>query len=241
VPTTQADPDSAQAKDQAENKKINFFLYSLPPVLINMEVQTREAQMANTYYMYYTPGNDYERLAVKNAARYQEWGVDVRLVKIVNTGDWMTNCMSRSIDLHCLSTQTKGNIGLLDADAEPIKEPVLLKTLDDYDLCARYVPENDKSGRINVGVLLFGGDKGREILKQWSIKCREDWCKGIKVREQYYIADSVEEMGGVDAIKFFNLPPEYNVNKDDHAGSSSTVILHLMASRRMRRRIGGSL
>lgn len=196
-------------------------------------------------YIFATVGTPYQAMALNCLNSFRHWNLSNLIVQTQHfqRGDtWMHNCLARSIELNKLSKQYPDDyIGMLDADIVCLKQPDKLLTFEGdvavHDLAAddqQWL--NNKSARYSAGVIVFAPTAlGRACIDTWAFKCERDAQPGERTREQVYLHDAIEDVKrhGAD---IFNLGVNYNQPVSDE-----TVIVHHVASRRLRETMGGAL
>lgn len=198
--------------------------------------------MSTRLFLFYTDGNEYEEMAEECRRSFWRFGLVIQMAPMLRRDTWMQTCLTRSIGLHKLAQDYPNDtVGLVDADLKCLKPPDKLLNFKG-DVAVHDLGEDDphwidnKSARYSAGVLLFAPTLlGRSCLSNWAAQCENDLQPGERTREQVYLYDAITALrqnGG----KVFNIGVDYNQPVSD-----KTVIVHLVASRRMREKMGGAL
>ncbi len=196
----------------------------------------------NLFFTFFS-GKEYEDLARECVRSFHRFGLDVRMLDMPARGKWMKNCLSRAIILNDIAMDYPDcGIGLLDADLTCNQTPSkLLNFKSDvgvHDLTDIGRLPDDYCHRYSAGVTIFGGTSmGRACLGSWADLCRRDpeEASGVELREQRYLYKAIEFVRG-NGAKIENLGKNYN-----YAVESDVVILHHVASRRLRELSGGGI
>ncbi len=199
------------------------------------------------YYCLATKG-EYFKLACRCADSFRAYGLQVHLGLIQQGKTWMESCKCRARHL-CEAVdisfeQDLQIIGLLDSDLICQADPVLLKTQGDWDVAVHDLTDigrlpDHRSQRYSAGVLAFSLSKhGRECLRRWADLCDTDPEPTHELREQVYLYTAIEEMRKAGG-RVFNLGDRYNRTPERVVDGDDTVIVHHVASRRLKQSHGG--
>ncbi len=200
-------------------------------------------------------GQEYGEMAKKCAASFAKFNVEVTLIQLDSKKDWMKNCMQRSLELKRLSEEyPEDSVGLLDSDLTCMQYPELLVNFKDdlavHDLTDTQPGKVQPCWRYSAGVCVFGPTEwGRRCLNRWAELCLEDKDKGEMLREQVYLYQAIREgqydqwgdLKKKDFLVVTNIGERYNRTVDQFKEGDDTVILHHVASREMRVKIGGRM
>lgn len=224
----------------------------------------------NRYFIFFTPHYATmarECLASFKAHGVQAFPIEMPH----HPGGWMKACMARSKVLarYASDEYPDDGIGLLDADLTCLKDPVWLKQFSiaagetrrlsvdwglhgspDAGYCGGVavhdltdvgrLPDH-RAQRYSAGVTCFAPSPlGRACLKRWAELCELDPEPTHELREQVYLYTAIEE-GSKNGLTVFNLGAKYNRPIDEMRDGDDTVILHHVASRKLRDVIGGGL
>lgn len=193
------------------------------------------------FVCFYTDGTKYADHAAACAESFAKFDVKVEAIALPNTNDWMNNCMQRSSRLSEMAKLCDDPICLFDADLRCLKDPVIIKQFTGDVLACGGDPRADENLRYSAGVIVFGGTKfGRLALDKWAENCRADKCWGQEIREQIYLAKAIDDFRA-QGLQFEALASTYNAHQYIHLDRTDVVILHLVASRELRKKIGGRL
>lgn len=208
--------------------------------------------MHNKFFIFATQCTPYVTMAYTCKISFLQFDVDVEVVTFPKRGTWMKSCLHRSVMLSEYAVKHPDfGIGLLDADLECLKDPLKLKSFDG-DVAVRDLGMDDpqwlanKASRYSAGVLLFGKSAhGRACLTAWSKRCAEDDQLSEMLREQVYLYDSIEEIKAKGAT-VVNLGEPYNhaisaFTEPSRPVTPETVIVHHVASRKLREEMGGGM
>lgn len=204
-------------------------------------------------YCLYTPGTSYELQANACIATFATFGVRLEGVPLTNCHNWLRNCIARpKLLLEKANEHPTDVIGTVDADMRCLKEPRRLLEFDGDIGCHDGGGINPDT-RYCAGLVLFGtSERGRNLLRRWTELCERDerGAQGHSMRDQRYLHDCIQEAFDKDqeyfkkrrkmpddALRFTNLGADYNTVTGQ---MDSTVIVHLIASRKLRTEIGGS-
>ncbi len=197
-------------------------------------------------------GHQYGALAQQCATSFAKFGVDVTLIELKSQKDWMRNCMARSAQiLHLATEYPNDGIGLLDADLTCLAYPELLVNfggdLAVHDLTDTQPGKIHPCYRYSAGVSIFGATKrGRKCLARWAELCERDPHRGQPLREQIYLylaihggtLENFKPLPPVDGLVVTNIGEKYNKTVDRRLQNDDTVILHHVASRKLRAIVG---
>ncbi len=211
----------------------------------------------NRYFIFFT--DHYAEMAQKCYESFVSFGLNVELQFMEpHPGGWMKGCMKRARLLTDLAAiYPNDGIGLLDADLTCLKDPDILslcpfglefsniqsKVWDVYvhDLTDVGRTADHRCQRYSAGVTCFAPTrKGHACLARWADLCDLDPEPSHELREQVYLYTAIEE-GRKNGLTVFNLGPKYNRPIDEMTEGDGTVILHHVASRKLRGVIGGGL
>ena len=200
------------------------------------------------FFVFYTKGTPYQAEAEATARSFAQFGVEVVVVPMVPTGDWMRNCMLRAPMLWELAKQYPHDvISMFDADVRCLMNPVLLKQFGG-DVAAHYRGKDaHENKRYCAGILMFGPTSfGRAALQNWAELCKLDQFPRTNVREQVYLTRAIEGVrraaeGTNSPFNFVNIGDEYNRHGNWIKPGDGTVIVHYEASRFYVKRVGGKL
>jgi hypothetical protein len=115
------------------------------------------------YYLLYTMGTPYAKLAEECLDSFLKFDLDVALSPMSSQKDWMKNCMLRARKLLAFAEAREEGVGLLDADLLCLKDPVLLKTFENsgFDVLVHDLGgEKQINHRFSAGVLAFNRCRG---------------------------------------------------------------------------------
>lgn len=195
-----------------------------------------------TWRMFATRNSPYDEMARQNAWKFSEHQVGVRVDLFDKTDSWMKNCMQRpAMLLKVLNTQ-KTAVGLLDADVEPVQDPVLFReTQQNWDVMCVYRGSHKLLwDRYCAGYVAFAyTPMGRRTLERWVELCETDPEPDAFCREQKYLGMAIEEV----QPRLFELPSTYDFvppKKWDNKYPEDTVLIHLPASRKHLKEMGGT-
>lgn len=212
----------------------------------------------NRYFCFFT--THYAAMAEACIKSFAQFGltVDPAGMRAYPEG-WMKACMSRSRLLVNLAADFPDDgIGLLDADLTCLQNPEWLKIFGNgrdglfsgrllncdvavHDLTDVGRTADHRCQRYSAGVTCFAPTPaGRACLKRWAELCELDPEPSHELREQVYLYTAIEE-GRKNGLSVFNLGPKYNRPIDEMTDGDGTVILHHVASRKLRGVIGGGL
>ncbi len=208
-----------------------------------------------TRFFCFHTGQEYGPMAQTCADSFAKFNVEITLIQLDSKKDWMKNCMQRSLELKRLAEEyPEDSIGLLDSDLTCMQYPELLVNfkgdLAVHDLTDTQPGKIHPSYRYSAGVTVFGPTKrGRDLLTRWSDLCRLDPHKGEMLREQVYLylaihGGNLEKFNApnmVDGVVVTNIGERYNRTIDRFKEGDDTVILHHVASRELRSKIGGRM
>lgn len=196
----------------------------------------------NRFFCFYTRDTDYAAYAAECQSTFAKFGVEVKTIPMLDMRNWMRNCMARTSVLLTVANEFPcDGVGLLDADLKCLRDPVLLKECPGDMAVVDGGEAAPPNMRYSAGVCVFGPTKrGRAVLKDWAARCMADGRFGEPLREQLYLLDAIEA-GQKDGLVVTNLGADYNRHIDWYTPGDSTIILHTVASRKMRKKIGGGM
>ncbi len=200
-------------------------------------------------------GQPYSTLALECAKSFAAFGVTVEVIELDSKRDWMSNCMQRSAKILELASQYPNDgIGLLDSDLTCLRFPekLVLFTGDlaVHDLTDTRPGKSHPCYRYSAGVSVFGAtERGRTCLRRWAELCARDEHRSQPLREQIYLylaihggtLGSFSDASTVDGMVVTNLGENYNKVIDFYVPGDETVILHHVASRKLRAVVGGRM
>lgn len=145
-------------------------------------------------------------------------------------------------------------IALLDSDLTCMAYPEVLVDFQGdiavHDLTDTQPGKGHPCNRYSAGVSVFGATKyGRECLRRWAELCTLDKNLGDPLREQVYLHQAIHEATHdqwgekikSDCLTVTNIGEKYNRTIDRFVKGDDTVILHHVASRRLRTQVGGRM
>lgn len=205
-------------------------------------------------YTFYTPHTHYALLARKCKRSFLRFGVSINLIEIENKNNWMKNCLSRiSILKREADKHPCDDIWIFDSDLECLKYPDLIISAlgtscqnKKYDIATwdkssiDSGSKTDSSTRFCAGMIGFAPTPaGRACLNRWASKCESDPVPGAFLREQVYLYEAIM---ADKYLNIFEIPDSYNRHTDRYKNNAeSTIIVHHVASRKMRNLIGGDM
>jgi hypothetical protein len=170
--------------------------------------------MSFRWFTYYTDHPRYKDAALALCEKAKSYGMGIEAVPIFNTGDWMKNCLSRSIHLRSIQmAHPEDWVGLLDSDVDILKKPDLLMNPFDGDILVDERLWMKPDRRYLCGILCFAPtDGGNRTLARWADLCQRDSAfDSIDVefllREQLYLDIAV----GNEVPAIHPLPKEYTM------------------------------
>ena len=192
----------------------------------------------NRFFCFYTAKTGYADEAERCAKSFKAFGVDVSRMSMLNKRNWMATCMARCAVLQRLSFEySDDGIGLLDSDLTCLRDPVLLKDFSGDVAVHDGGPGSPACMRYSAGVLVFGATpRGRACLDLWVKACRADATPLEELREQLYLKQAIEHSEAVVT----HVGDAYNKHIDRYVKGDDTVILHHVASRKLKKTIGGA-
>ncbi len=205
-----------------------------------------------THFFTFHTGSRYGLLARKCVRSFAAFDVKVESEIIPGGKYWIANCMQRALRIEALAKQyPEDNICLLDADLVCLKRPdKLIDPIGDisvHDLTDTQPGKSHPCYRFSAGVLLFSPTPhGRSCLSRWANLCRVNPLKNNMLCEQQYLYTAIREgthdklSGGEkkrDFLVVTNVGEAYNRIIDRYVEGDDTVILHKVASRKMKKRV----
>ena len=147
----------------------------------------------------------------------------------------MANCMARASVLQKLSCEYPDDgIGLLDSDLTCMQDPIILKDFVGDIAVHDGGPASPPQMQYSAGVLIFGATPdGRSCLDLWTKLCHDDKTPTYELREQLYLKQAIEH---TDAL-ITHVGDAYNKHIDKYRPGDDTVILHHVASRKLKKTI----
>lgn len=212
-------------------------------------------KLSPLYFCYWAHDPSYKSLAEACSASFAKFDVPVTTQELASKGNWMSNCMLRAMAIHTeASANPDRTIVLFDSDLTCVADPVLLKT---FDVAAGDIAVHDKGGlcvggpscRYCPGILAIAPTlAGRRFLARWAELCVIDPTPREFIREQFYFNQAIQESHKLEGgIRILNLGWAYNHVEARRPGDplaspeKNPVILHHVASRTLREKVGGSL
>ncbi len=201
----------------------------------------------NHLFCFHT-GKRYGLLARKCARSFAHFGVKVNLIEFQCKEGWMKSCMIRAVRLHELAQKYPNDgVGILDSDLTCLQHPELLVNFQGdlaiHDLTDTQPGKIQPAYRYSAGVSVFGQTPaGRECLRHWAELCTIDPTPKEMIREQQYLYQAIRE-GTHDKygnektannLVVKNIGERYNRIIDRWTEGDDTVILHHVASRKLK-------
>lgn len=193
----------------------------------------------NRAFCFWSHDEQYHAMAEFCAASFRRFGLHVNVMELPSHSDWMQNCLARVPVLHRLAVAFHGDsITMFDADLTCLSEPGDAKNFraEQGDVCV-----HDKgvvishNTRYCPGIISFAPTElGRLCLQKWADKCEADVTPKEYLREQVYLFQAIEELRP-HGLRVMPLGNHYN------DADCQSVIIHHVASRKMRDVVGGRM
>lgn len=206
----------------------------------------------NRFFCFYTSG-PYALMARKCRRSFEPY-MPVKLIELKTTHDWMGNCRARAVRLnHLAMKHPNDGVGLLDSDLQCLKNPEILINFGApngdaggdvavHDLTGIGRGEEDRNCRYSAGVICFAPTElGRACLDRWAQLCIANPEPDIELPEQVYLYTAIREGIAkanpdkrIPGLKVLNIRHAYNRPFDEATDGDDTVILHKVASRKLK-------
>ena len=174
------------------------------------------------FIAYFTIDTPYKQEADELIATLKKFNLQYKVYGIPNQGSWQKNTQHKPKVLKKALEDHTESIVYVDADARIQANPVLLETLEDFDLGVHF---KDNIELLSGTIFINNNNIMKQIVDEWIVEC----VSSPQIWDQRCLAVVIKRH---PELKIYKLPAAYCQIFDSMAHNGAPVIEHFQASRR---------